>query len=114
MSERHQIPPEQLLRQLKLATVQGKTPISGMDLATRCGVKQTKRVRETVNYLRSHGYLIGSGPSGYFIPKTREEALEGYDFITTLFDPLRRAVDGYKSAIDREFGPATLFDQEAV
>lgn len=108
------INPAALLRYLKLHAAGKDNARPGMDIATYFGTLETKRVRESVNLLRTQGELIGSCHSGYYIPATREEAIEGLAFITTIFEPLRRAVEGYRGAIDREFGPNTLFDEQDV
>lgn len=87
---------------------------SGKVVAAHFGIKETKRVRETVNQLRQQGSLIGSCHEGYFIPSNREEALLAYGFITALFEPLRRAVEGYRGAMEREYGGPSLFDEQDV
>jgi len=99
-----------LMRKLQICHYGRGKAISGKDLAEYFGANDAKRIREAVNSPRRSGHLIGSCHDGYFIPANREEALEAYSFITALFDPLRRAVDGYRAAMEREFGGPQLFD----
>ncbi len=77
---------------------------SGAEIAKHFGAGDTKRVREAVNSLRRQEFLIGSCRSGYFVPANINEAKIAREFICEIFDPLRRAVDGYSRAMDREFG----------
>ncbi len=111
---RDKIDPIALLRYLHIHGYGLLNAKSGRKIADHFHVGDTKRVREAVNDLRRGSKLVGSVKAGYFIPANRREALIAKKFITTLFQPLREAVDGYDRAVECAFGPDSLFDNQEV
>ena len=102
------VPPDSLLFYLR-ANCNGRDHAqSGAEVAAALNVTETKRLRETVNYLRKKNIPVGSCSKGYFWPATAEESWDVYYYLVEGFAEQRLAAEGVRKGNQRRFGPRQL------